>query len=453
MEKIRFRNECKEYLMRNASTTDLRALGRKYGVKNPTEYTKKEPLAEQIVLVLTGEIAPVSPNKRGAPVKNDYCNPEIVNRVEELRVLYLDADIQPSTMTKTVLTLHNSFQKEEFVKDIFRGQLEIFEDGARLIPENCQTGGEVVVVPSEIIEKYEVREGDIVTCNAYLRDKYFVAGNILTVNNLVVGSSSRGKFDELSACYPYERLRFFEPQNYCGVVNKYIQWFAPLLKGQRGCIFHAPKTGATRLLYELIETATALNDDLQVFVALTGQFSETVSMFRKIVKNENLVFTTYEDDPERQVFATDFLLKRAKRYAESGKDVLLIVDSFTALARAYNDCDFSSGKTLVGGLESKTVQYLKKYLGSARCFETGGSLTILGALSQNTGNVADDYLSAEFKMLTNFSLVLDEGLARKGIFPAIKEGNSSAENSRCVTLDEPTINKLRLATTKDEFFR
>ncbi len=452
MDKLRFKKECEEFLIRSASTNDLRALARKYGVKNPTEITKKQPLVEKIVLVLTGEIAPVAPNGRGAPIKNDYCKPEIENRVEELRALYLDVETEKPLTPKTTLTLHSSNKKEEFVDDIFRGQLEFFEEGARLLPENCQSGVDIVVFPNELIAKYGVREGDILTCNAYYRNKCFIAGNVLTINDVVTQSYSRGKFDEMTACYPYERLRFFEPQNHSQTVHKYMQWFAPLLKGQRGCVFHSPKTGATRLLASLVKTALSLNDKLYVFVALTGQFPETVGMFRKIVKAENLVFTTYEDEPEKQVFATDFLLKRAKRYAESGRDVLLIVDSFTSLARAYNDCDFSSGKTLMNGLESKTVQYLKKYLASARCFETGGSLTILGALSQNTGNPADDYLASEFSMFTNFELRLDETLARKGIFPAIKEGRSSAENSLCIPLDEEGIKKLSLAKTKNEFF-
>lgn len=453
MDIVRFRKECEDFLSHNASIYDLRALGRKYGVKNPTEYSKKMLLIEQIILVLIGEVAPVFPNGRGAPIKNDYCNPEVVKRVEELRALYLDVDAQTLIQSKTMISMHSPTKTDSFVNDIFRGQLEIFEDGARLLPEDCQTDGETVVVPSEIIQKYGVREGDILTCNAYIKDKYFIAGNILTVNDVVVETYSRDNFDTLTACYPYERLRFFEPQNHDQAVNKYMQWFVPLLKGQRGCLFHAPKTGATRLLASLVETALSLNENLHVFVALTGQFPETVSAFQKIVKKENLVYTTYDDDPEKQVFSADFLLKRAKRYAESGRDVLLIVDSFTALARAYNDCDFSSGKTLVGGLESKTLQYLKKYLASARCFEKGGSLTILGSLSEATGNPADDYLASEFRMLANFELRLDDGLARKGIFPAIKEGRSSAENSLSVILDEEKWKKLSTAKTKDEFFR
>ena len=452
MDKIRFRKECESYLMGNASIFDLRALGRKFGVKNPTEYTKKVLLIEQIILVLTGEVAPVVHNGRGAPIKNDYCNPEVVARVEELRVLYLDAEMPISALPKRVIELHSSSGKENFVKDIFRGQLEIFEDGARLLPENCFWDGDTVFVPNEIIQKYDVREGDIITCNAYYKDKYFVVGNILTVNDVVVETYSRDKFDELIACYPYERLRFFEPQNYNQPIHKYIHWFTPLIKGQRGCIFHAPKTGATRLLNNLVETALALNDNLYVFVSLTGQFPETITSFRKIVEEENLVYTSYEDEPEKQVFAADFMLKRAKRYAESGRDVLLIVDSFTALARAYNDCDFSSGKTLVGGLESKTVQYLKKYLASARAFEKGGSLTILGSRSENTGNPADEYLVSEFRMVANFELQLNDALARKGIFPALQEGRSSADNSLSVKLDENGIRKLAVSNTKDEFF-
>lgn len=450
-----FKKECSEFLDRKASIYDLRALGRKYGVRNPTEYTKKSLIIEQIVNVVTGIVMPTTPSGRGAPIKNVAFNPDIEDGVEELRIKYLSGEPTPVKQPHFVLEFKSpEREREEAIeREVIRGQLEQFDGGARLLPENCKAGGINVVVPEKLIIKNDLREGDIISCRVRAQDDYFVAVEILSVNDIQGERIQREKFDELTACYPYMHLRFFEPQNYNGVANKYMQWFTPFAKGQRGCVFSSPKAGATTLLKKLTNTATALNEELSVFVLLTGQFPEAIGLFRDLEKNQNFVYTSYEDDPEKQVFAADFLLKRAKRFAECGKDVLLIVDSFTALARAYNDCDYSTGKTLVNGLESKTVQYLKKYLGAARCFEKGGSITILGALSENTGNPADDYLVAEMRMLANFQLTLDDGFARKGFFPALKEGKSSVENATSVSLTEDSYKKLFTARSKDEFLR
>jgi transcription termination factor Rho len=142
------------------------------------------------------------------------------------------------------------------------------------------------------------------------------------------------------------------------------------------------------------------------------------------------LYTTYEDDPERQVFVAEYLLKRAKRYAECGSDVLVLVDSLSALARAYNDTDASiGGKMLVGGMESKTIQYLKRFFGTARCFEKGGSVTILGTVTVDSGNPADDLISAELSAIGNYEVCLNEQLARKRIYPAIELSSSKTNKS------------------------
>ena len=135
-----------------------------------------------------------------------------------------------------------------------------------------------------------------------------------------------------------------------------------------------------------------------------------------MLPTEQFLYTTYEDAPERQVFVADFLLQRAKSLADSGHDVLVLVDSFNALAHAYNDTDASvGGRTFACGIESKTIHYLKKYFGCARCLEKGGSITMIGALSEGTGNAADDLISAELSAVENLHIQLSDELAVKHI--------------------------------------
>jgi len=180
-----------------------------------------------------------------------------------------------------------------------------------------------------------------------------------------------------------------------------------------------PKTGKTTLLADMHQSATLNNSNLCIYSLLIDQAPETVAHFRKMYDKESVLFTTYEDSPERQVFVADFILRRAKRMAECGRHVMLFVDSLNALARAYNDTDASAGgKVLAGGMESKTVQYLKRYFGAARCFENGGSLTIVGALCTDTGNPSDDILKSELMPIANLELSLSEDFAKQRLFPA-----------------------------------
>lgn len=149
------------------------------------------------------------------------------------------------------------------------------------------------------------------------------------------------------------------------------------------------------------------------------------------------MYSTYDDDPDRQIFTAEFLLKRAKRYAECGHDVLLLVDSLTALAHAYNELPESAGgKVLADGLESKTLQYVKKFFGSARCLEGGGSLSILGTVSKNTGNPMDDLLHAELSAVANLEVALSEELARQRIYPAIDFANTQKRNGLSLEGDD-----------------
>jgi transcription termination factor Rho len=181
-----------------------------------------------------------------------------------------------------------------------------------------------------------------------------------------------------------------------------------------------------------------LNPAAEVMLLLVDQSYEMLSEFHRAFGDLNFLYTTYEDDVDRQVFVADYILKRAKRYAESGKDVVLFVDSLTALAHAFNDTEASmGGKTLPCGLEVKTIHYLKKYFGAARSLEKGGSITIIGALVVDTGDPMDDVLARELFEIATLELVLNSQLATKRIYPAIDfEKSRGKYNTKIKTSEE-----------------
>ncbi len=446
-----FKYSCKEYFS-SLSIGSLRAYGRYIGVRNSTEL-KKLDLIDQIISILTGESEPIPRTNRGAPVKDVYVDPKIVSEIEKLRLLHFSRTENVSVSAgnnaqqnnelygngswypfdqwqkkgqgKNVLRFEDpdgdqTDLRQKYSHPVYRGQLETLNGVSLLLPLNCMDSGEKIIISVELIRKYDLREGDIVTCHAEKSHNALVATDVMTVNDRVVGTFKRSHFDTCEACYPSERISLYEDKADASDTAKYLQWLIPLGKGQRGCVLSEPKAGKTKLLLEIAKSAKLYNRDLHILILLIDQSPENVGEFRKISNNERLVYTTYDDEPERQVFVAEFLLKRAKRLAEGGTDVLLLVDSLNSLARAYNDTDDSAGgRTLSVGLESKTIHYIKKYFGTARCLEQGGSITILGSLSMQTGNPADDLIAAELSSIANLEIRLNNELAIKRIYPAV----------------------------------
>lgn len=434
---IEFKYACKEFLD-GFSLNALRSYAREIGVENPTKDKKKNVLIDAIVAVLVGEVAPHTPKLVGAPVKNDFVDPKIRDGVKKLRLISATnavnddlydykARVQEIKDNPHVISVEDpnaAELKKASVREIYRGQLETLNNVSMLLPFNCMDSEKRVIISVDTIRAYDLREGDMITCYAEKRQTVLVATVILTVNDYVVDTFKRGDFDEKAVCYPKEKITFYKDEKGTPT-RKLLQWVMPIGQGQRGLILAPPKTGKSSLLAEMHAAATLHNPGIYVFSLLIDQSPESVAYFRKIYGKENLVYTTYEDEPERQVFVAEFILRRAKRLAECGRDVLLLVDSFNALARAYNDTDASAGgKVLAGGMESKTVQYLKRYLGGARCFENGGSLTIVGALCTDTGNPADDLLKSELTPIANLEMYLREDFAKQRLFPAFDLQNS-----------------------------
>lgn len=436
VDKIQgFKNACKERLDA-FSLMQLRSYGRAVGVDVPTKKKKDELIAE-IIAVLSGEVAPIERSKRGAPVKDERVDPEIEQAIAKLRYVWF-AGVEPpvrltyfESQVRTPLVVHasdNSMTYEQYhAQEIHAGQLEIIDDVPCLVDKSGDLSKERLLVSVELIRQYGLREGDIITCHAFEKMGVRAAKNILSINRLFAGTERRFIFDDEPIAYPKKKIPFTEksPANDSA---KYIDFLFPIAYGQRCLISSAPKAGKSRYLCDLAKTICAEHRDRLVLALLVGQSPERIAAYQSFMPKGNLVATSYEDEAERHVFAAEFLFKRAKRMAEMGWEVVLIVDSLSQIAKAYNETDFSlGGKLLPCGLESKTMHYIKKYFGAARCFAEHGSLTIIGAVSFGTGDAADDALYSELSSVANAEIRLSEELSRRRIFPAIDVALSYSE--------------------------
>ncbi len=434
-DKNEFRFAVKEYL-NSLYIGSLRSYGRLVGVKNPTKKKKGELLSD-ILAVLLGEKAPELPSNLGAPIKNDFVDPTIIQKIEDLKKAYL-----PNVATeegaffafeeeKPYMIVNDSgvefpSLRDQFSRKMYEGQIATVDGVSQLLSLKGETDYQKLIVPVELIRKNDLREGDVITCFAETRSHVLYATEILSRNESVIDGKPRKNFDDLTVCQPTEKIKFVSQT--ASIAGKYCEWLLPIGKGRRGLVLAPPKAGKTFLLKTLVREAKQANPDLRVYALLLDQSPEIIAEYEEILPSENIVSTSYDDEAERHVFLADFLLNRTKRLAEKDKHVLLIVDSFTALMRAYNETEESmGGKTFSCGLESKTLRYIKKYLGTARCFEKGGSLTVLGALSVQTGNPADDFAASEFLSVSNFSLKLSGELSARRVFPAIEFLSSDTE--------------------------
>ena len=450
---IEFKNACATYLS-TLSVNSLRSYAREVGVAKPTT-KKKQHLIEEILGIFSGDILPQPRATMGAPVKDSGVDVTAVKQeverlhlqcysnitglsIEELKKNLENGEVdenvsrvEPFDFKKSLQQLRESGgntvrfadpsakEYDNDNKEIYRGQLETLNGVSLLLSLDGMDVEPKIIVPINLLRENSLYDGDIVSCYAEKSHNALVVTKILTVNDRSLEDVKRSHFEDALACYPTERINVYSETNN-SVAMKYLQWLLPFGKGQRGCITSSPKAGKTNLLYDVAKAAIANNPYLSVMVLLIDQPPESVGAFRKITSSENIIYTTYEDAPETQVFAANFLLKRAKRLAECGRDVLLVVDSLNALAYAYNDTNESAGgKVFANGIESKTLQFIKKYFGAARCLEDSGSLTILGSLGVSTGNPADDLIYSELSRIANMEIRLSARLAAKRIYPAI----------------------------------
>ena len=304
------------------------------------------------------------------------------------------------------------------------GILEVMADGYGFIRCANYLPGEndVYVSPSQI-RKFNLKTGDIVCGNTRIKtqqEKFSALLYVSSVNGFHPSvAQARKNFNDLTPIFPNERIRLEYPG--CSVAMRIVDLVSPIGKGQRGMIVSQPKAGKTTLLKEVAQTVTRSNPDMHLIVLLIDERPEEVTDIKEAIegKNVEVIYSTFDELPENHKRVSEMVIERAKRLVEHKKDVMILLDSITRLARAYNLTVAPSGRTLSGGLDPAALHMPKRFFGAARNMREGGSLTILATALVDTGSRMDDVVFEEFKGTGNMELVLDRKLSEKRVFPAI----------------------------------
>ncbi len=290
---------------------------------------------------------------------------------------------------------------------------------------NYLPGEEDAYVPGQLIKRMGLRRGDYIKGFANPKrgkDRYAPLKRVTEVNGIPVTEGDyenirrRPKFESLTAIYPNERLDLETDKE--DISTRIIDLFSPIGKGQRGMIVSPPKAGKTILLQKVANSITANNPDCVLIVLLIDERPEEVTDMQRNIQGE-VVYSTFDKRPENHVRVTELVLERAMRLVELGKDVVILLDSMTRLARAYNLTINPTGRTLSGGLDPGSLYGPKRFFGAARNIEHGGSLTILATALIETGSRMDEVIFEEFKGTGNMEVTLDRKLADRRVFPAI----------------------------------
>lgn len=310
------------------------------------------------------------------------------------------------------------------------GFLEVLSEGYGFLRSNGFMSGEndIYVSPSQI-RRFNLKTGDIVTGSTRRNnpnDKFGALLYIDTINGMSPeAASARPNFENLTPIFPNKRIRLEKPGG--PVSMRIVDMLSPIGMGQRGMIVSQPKAGKTTLLKQIATSVIASHPDMHIIILLIDERPEEVTDMKDNVKGDNveIVYSTFDELPEHHKRVSEMVIERAKRLVEHGRDVMILLDSITRLARAYNLTVPPSGRTLSGGLDPAALHMPKRFFGAARNMKEGGSLTILATALVETGSKMDDVVFEEFKGTGNMELVLDRKLSEKRVFPAIDLARSS----------------------------
>ncbi|WP_322498648.1 transcription termination factor Rho [Lyticum sinuosum] len=347
--------------------------------------------------------------------------------VEELYKFAIELNIShPDTMYKQDLIFTIMCRLYEYGCNITSsGILDIIQDGygfLRYKEFNYCAGPSDIYVPQGFINKNGLRMGDFIECSIkspYKGERYFSLSRIRSVNHSNVGDFRfRRNFDDLTPLFPKHQIVLENTLLKNNINGRLIDIIAPIGLGQRALVVAPPRTGKTFLIHSMAHAITANYPDAYLIVLLIGERPEEVTDMIRSVKGE-VVSSTFDDPSQRHTQLAEIVIEKAKRLVENQKDVVIILDSITRLARAYNDVAPSSGKILSGGVDSNALQKPKRFFGAARNIEEGGSLTIIATALVETGSRMDEVIFEEFKGTGNSELILDRKISDKRIFPAI----------------------------------
>lgn len=351
-----------------------------------------------------------------------------------------------------------NLRKQELIFSILQGQsdkngvifgegvLETLSDGfgfLRAPDSNYLPGPDDIYISPSQIRRFNLRTGDIVS--GQIRppkdgERYFALLKVEKIN-YDEPEVQRDKilFDNLTPLYPEERINLeFDPEEYC---TRVMELTTPIGKGQRGLIVAAPRTGKTMLLQAVARAIIANHPEIILIVLLIDERPEEVTDWQRQVKAAEVISSTFDEPPQRHAQVAEIVMEKAKRLVEHKRDVVILLDSITRLARAYNTISPPSGKVLSGGLDSNALQRPKRFFGAARNIEFGGSLTILATALVDTGSRMDDVIFEEFKGTGNMEVHLDRRLADKRLFPAIDISQSGTRKEELL-VDRDRLNKM-----------
>ena len=305
------------------------------------------------------------------------------------------------------------------------GSLEVMPDGFGFIRcDNFLPGEDDVYVAPSQIRRFNLKTGDIITGikrNKNAGEKFGALLMVKAVNGISPEQASRRpNFENLTPIFPDERIHL-ETASGTTTAMRIVDLLSPIGKGQRGMIVSQPKAGKTTLLKQVAQAVLKNNPDMHIIILLIDERPEEVTDMKESVTGPQVevIYSTFDELPERHKRVSEMVIERAKRLVEQGQDVMILLDSITRLARAYNLTVTASGRTLSGGLDPAALHMPKKFFGAARNMREGGSLTILATALVETGSRMDDVVFEEFKGTGNMELVLDRKLSEKRIFPAI----------------------------------
>ena len=443
----------------NMSLVDLRLEAKKLGIKNVTTYKKKELLEKLNELGKNDNAAQVKKTERKKVVsknnENKKINKKLDNDNKDVDIKNID-NKKNDDRNEEILRENNSYktssQEKKAVQEpdeisqldsgeVREGILEVMQEGYGFIRcDNYLPGDGDVYVSPALIRKYHLRTGDILRGNVRIRnqnEKFAALLYIRTVNGVspdkIIG---RVKFEQLTPIFPNERIRLETAES--GISMRMMDLIAPIGKGQRGMIVSQPKTGKTTLLKQVAKSVKRNHPKMHLIVLLIDERPEEVTDIKESIMGHNVevIYSTFDELPENHKRVSEMVIERAKRLVEHGEDVMILLDSITRLARAYNLTVQPSGRTLSGGLDPAALHMPKRFFGAARNMREGGSLTILATALVDTGSKMDDVVFEEFKGTGNMELVLDRRLSEKRVFPAIDLPKSSTRRDDLLLTQE-----------------
>jgi len=362
--------------------------------------------------------------KRGRPKKVQ--SQETKDESQETKV-----ESQETKVESQETRVESQEEKNEFVMPnlgenvIAMGTLECAPDGygfLRSADYNYLPSPDDVYVSKDQVRQYGLKPGDTVECSIRVNpqpDKFFPMEKVIRINGLAPElAKKRVAFENLTPLFPDQKFKLCVGNRQDSLSVRIIDLFSPIGKGQRGLIVAQPKTGKTVLLKELANAILHNNPEVYMIVLLIDERPEEVTDMQRSV-NAEVIASTFDEPADNHVRVANIVHEKAKRLVESGHDVVILLDSITRLARAYNTVAPSSGKVLSGGVEAQALHKPKRFFGAARNIENGGSLTIIATALTETGSKMDDLIFEEFKGTGNMELQLDRKLANRRIFPAV----------------------------------